>query len=115
MKMEPKAKLKIKSIILEQIANLESIIPQLQAGAKPVEPDVSLGRITRMEAINEKSVKEANLNKSKRRLVLLQKTLLKLDDDNFGICARCGEEIPFKRLAIMPESIVCMDCLQNRD
>ncbi|MCP4715287.1 MAG: hypothetical protein GY868_09235, partial [Deltaproteobacteria bacterium] len=33
-----------------------------------------------------------------------------IDDPDFGLCAECGEPIPFKRLMIMPGSTLCVGC-----
>jgi DnaK suppressor protein len=36
--------------------------------AKPVSPDVTIGRLSRMDAINNKSVAESALHKAKEKL-----------------------------------------------
>lgn len=38
-----------------------------------------------------------------------------LERGRYGICARCGEEIPLERLKAVPFAIYCVDCQQGRD
>jgi DnaK suppressor protein len=44
------------------------------------------------------------------RLALLQAAERRMDEGTYGICADCGDEMAFERLAIFPESATCMGC-----
>jgi DnaK suppressor protein len=35
--------------------------------------------------------------------------------DEFGICEECDEDIPIRRLELMPHATLCADCQANRD
>jgi DnaK suppressor protein len=51
-----------------------------------------------------------------RELVLLrkiEKTLKKIEDGEFGVCERCGEEIGFKRLEARPVAELCIRCKEE--
>jgi DnaK suppressor protein len=100
----------IKDIIVEQIKHLEQEIELLKEKTKPIPPDCSLGRLTRLEAISQQQVHEHALRASEIRLNKLNFILRKVDSENFGICAQCEVEIPFERLKIIPESTICVDC-----
>ena len=58
----------IRDKIINEIDSLETDIISLVEASKPVAPDVAIGRLTRMEAINSKGINEANLRSSKSRL-----------------------------------------------
>lgn len=96
--------------INDEISKTEQSIKDLEEQNKPIEPDVSLGRLTRMDAINNKSVIEASLNQSKLRLNSLNNALTKIGSEDFGICIGCDEEIPIARFLIRPESVYCVNC-----
>ena len=81
--------------------------------AKPVAPDEAIGRLTRMEAINSKSINEAALNKAKNRLNRLKSARQMIEDPDYGICRACGEPIPFARLLIVPDSSMCVQCAET--
>ena len=79
---------------------------------KPIAPENSIGRISRMDAINNKSVVEAVLRETKNKMAQLQIMKNKMNDANFGICAKCTQIIPFGRLMIRPHSKFCVNCAQ---
>ncbi|MFA4972714.1 MAG: RNA polymerase-binding protein DksA [bacterium] len=57
-----------------------------------------------------------NLRLRDRELVLLKKidkTLKKMEDGEFGICERCGEEIGVKRLDARPVAELCIRCKEE--
>ncbi len=88
----------------------EAGIAEYKEMTKPVEPDVAIGRISRMDAINNKSVMEAALREAEATLRRLLAASEKIDDPDFGICTKCHAEIPIKRLMIMPDSTKCVKC-----
>jgi len=108
MTAEERTDLKIK--IKEQIEETKVKIEELEELSKPIEPDISLGRITRMDAINNKSVAEAALRTAKRKLGKLQHALSKIDSPDFGSCTVCKRPIHPKRIMLMPESSRCVRC-----
>ena len=108
MTKEEKGLLKVK--IHETIATLENEIIHLEEVAAPVSPENSIGRVSRMDAINNKSVAEASLRSAKRKLANLKHALTKMDLPNFGDCARCKQPIPSARLMYMPDSPYCVRC-----
>ncbi len=111
--MNIKEKEGIRLAILETIEDLKKSIETFKKLSQPVSPDNAIGRITRMEAINSKSMNEASLVKSTHRLTRLQKSLGMLDDPDFGYCINCEEPIPYKRLLILPETSLCVPCAQK--
>lgn len=77
---------------------------------KPIAPENSIGRISRMDAINNKSVVEAALRESKQKLLDLEKIINKSNNKDFGVCIICKLEIPYGRLMIRPNSQKCVNC-----
>lgn len=59
-----------------------------------------------------------NLRLRDRELVLLKKidkTLQKIEEGDFGVCERCGEEIGFKRLEARPVTDLCIRCKEEQE
>ena len=113
MKQEDKDELR--SLIQTEMATLRHDIEGLEQQTQPIAPDRSIGRLTRMEAIQSKSISEANLRKARTRLNQLDKALNRIDEASFGICVRCGNPIPIKRLMLVPESTACVRCPRRRE
>ena len=103
-------KINIKQSINDEIAKVNILIIDLELQNKPIAPDVSLGRLTRMDAINTKGVIESSLNQARLRLNSLNNALTKVDKEDFAICLGCGEYIPIGRILIRPESVYCVSC-----
>ena len=112
--MNEKQKTELTALIHKEIKELKLTIERVKETVQPVALDDAIGRLTRMEAINAKSISEANLRSSKVRLGNLEHALNHLDDPEFGICAGCDEPIPFGRLMVMPESKMCVKCIESR-
>ncbi len=111
--MNEHEKKQLEDRIRGKIESVNNDIESYAELSKPVSPDSSIGRLTRMEAINSKSINEASLNNAKNTLSRLKKTLKMLDDPDFGYCYGCEDAIPFARLMIMPESTYCVKCAEK--
>jgi DnaK suppressor protein len=111
--MTQKEKDTIKETIIQEIASLETQIETLQEKVKPIAPDCSLGRLTRLEAMGEQHVNNKILDESKIRLTRLKNALLRIDKPMFGICIECEEEIGIGRMRVRPESVRCVECANN--
>jgi len=103
-------KQKIKSAIIATKADIES----LKESVKPISPENSIGRVSRMDAINNKGVAERIMRSTKRKLNSLEKAYHKIDAPNFGECTNCGNHIQEARLMYMPESTECIRCAARR-
>lgn len=94
----------------EKLQKLDKKIEELEELCKPVSPDNAIGRLSRMDAINNRAVNERTLNSNKNKANKLRKALEKLDDPDFGICIICKKPISVGRLTAMPESDKCVNC-----
>jgi DnaK suppressor protein len=108
--MESSARKKIAVQIQDRMQQLKADIAAYKELVRPVSPDNAIGRLTRMEAINSKSINEAALAKARDSLARLERALAHLDDPDFGLCRECAEPIPPARLMILPETDLCVQC-----
>ena len=100
----------LRTHILAQLNETDSLIASLQESSQPVQPDNAIGRLSRMEAIHDQQMLQANLRSAEARKIRLQRALAEIDSDEYGICVRCEETIAFERLRLIPESRVCVAC-----
>ena len=101
---------KLENEINNLIDQLNQEIADLEESAKPVAPENSIGRISRMDAINNKSVIEVSLRNRKRKRSKLRIALSNLKKPGFGLCISCKRPINPKRLMLLPESDKCVRC-----
>jgi len=112
MKKEDKDNIKAK--IQEDIITLKKQIDILIEKTKPISPDCSLGRLTRLEAMGEMHVNNRVLDESKIRLTRLTNALSRVEKKMFGICIECEEPIGIGRMSIRPESVRCVECAGSK-
>jgi DnaK suppressor protein len=101
----------------ELAADLRSLLDELHAalelsaeGAKPVDLDQPIGRISRVEALQQQSMARATREGHRSRLDQVKLALSALEEDEYGLCRRCEEPIGFKRLKARPETPLCVAC-----
>ena len=105
-----------------QVAGLKSSLEQLQSElqqqldrAKEATATVNLdqtllGRVSRMDAMQQQSVALSTLNLTRKKLQRVQSALRDIDSGDYGFCKRCDEEIGFSRLKVQPEANLCIHC-----
>ncbi len=108
--MTKQEKAKLKENIIVKIALFKEQIEELKEITKPIEPDCAIGRVSRMDAINNRSVNEAALRQKQKQLIGLEYAIKNINDKKFGICITCGQSIPLGRILIMPGSKRCVNC-----
>ena len=97
----------------EAIEAQRTLIASLSETSKPVAPDNAIGRLSRMEALNDRAVSEASLNAARHKLSRLETALGKVDQPDFGICVGCDNPIPPARILLMPEATRCVPCAER--
>lgn len=112
--MTAEDKKQLKQKILELIEKYEQDIKETEAMTQPISPENSIGRVSRMDAINNKSVMEASLRNKISKRNKLKSALSKIDTDGFGVCISCKKVINPARLMFMPESTKCIRCADKR-
>ena len=108
--MNPTQKKEFLTILKKEIIETSLKIKKYTELCKPIAPENSIGRISRMDAIINKSVTESALRESTKKLLQLESVNKKINDKNFGKCIVCNKEIPYGRLIIRPNSQKCINC-----
>lgn len=103
-------KAEIQARIEEELIITSKKIEEYRELTKPISPENAIGRVSRMDAINNKSINDAALRKAELKFNNLKVALSKLDDADFGICRKCHQAIPIGRLLLMPQVITCVNC-----
>ncbi len=111
--MKAEERKQLREHIEKKMKRLIRQISELKDLTKPVEPDCAIGRVSRMDAINNKSVNESALLKKQDQLNGLHLAIEDIDKDDFQNCIVCGHEIPLQRMFIMPESRKCTNCANH--
>lgn len=79
-------------------------------GVRPVELDQPIGRLTRMDAIQQQKMAQASRRNVERRARQVAAALNAAREDEYGLCRRCEEPVGYDRLKVKPESPFCIKC-----
>ena len=95
-----------------EIAELRALRDSSRESRAPVILDQQLvGRLSRMDAMQQQSMDLAKEERRAKRLAILAAALKRMDEDEFGYCLGCGEDIPPARLDVDPAVTLCVDCV----
>lgn len=97
------------------VDELVTMVEQTRSGSKPVDLDEPIGRLSRMDAMQQQRMTQANRAAAQRRLAHARSALARLDADDYGECQSCGEDVGFKRLKAAPETPFCVECQGRRE
>ncbi len=101
--------------LLNRQREIDTQFEQTQEMSQPVSPDPAIGRLTRQDAMQQQQM----TLESRRRLELqrtqIETALDRLEKGAFGVCVLCKEPIALQRLEIVPESPLCVPCLERRN
>ena len=112
MPMDKRQLKAVQKKLLNEIEITQLKIREYTELCKPIAPENAIGRISRMDAINNKSVIEAALRQEKNKMQQLKIMKTKMIDADFGSCIKCKKHIPLGRLMIRPHSKFCVDYAQ---
>ncbi len=110
--MNKKQKEKIREQIQEEIEKTEILIYEYKTLIKPIVPDCAIDNVSRMNTVASQDIPKEALLKAQKKLQNLLFAQKNIDNKGFGICARCGANIPLKRILLVPQSKYCVKCAQ---
>ena len=94
---------------------LASQLQSSDAAAKPVDLDQPIGRLSRIDAIAQQSMAQANRQAAQLRARQVEAAIGRIDDEEYGDCLACGAGIGFPRLKAKPEAPLCLGCQSQRE
>ena len=101
----------LRQSIMDEIAELDRLRGLARDNRAPVELDEqSIGRLSRMDAMQQQAMHIANDTRRQHRYAALSAALKRMDDGDYGYCHQCDEMIGAGRLAIDPATMLCVQC-----
>ena len=85
-------------------------------GDETVELDQSrVGRLSRMDAMQEQAMSVERKRRHGLELKKIASALQRMEEDEYGYCLHCGEDIAIKRLELDPAAALCIDCANKAE
>jgi len=108
--MKPEERNQIRLSIKAEIKKLEQTISSLTELAESEVQSDANDWFSSKESNVSKEVNDIALVKAKQSIRILDEVLKRIDSPDFGICIRCGKEIPFERMQAVPTARSCVNC-----
>ena len=98
-------------LLLDTQTEIKELLDVSAEAAGVVTLDQSkVGRLSRMDAMQQQQMANANRAAYQRRLQHIDQALKLIAEGEYGYCGGCGETIHPQRLKLRPESTLCVDC-----
>ncbi len=94
---------------------LHKLLADTSDGAQPVSLDEPIGRLSRVAAMQQQSMLQANRRTARVRLARVEAALRRHANGEYGRCVDCEEEIGYARLKAQPEAAFCFECQESRE
>jgi DnaK suppressor protein len=94
---------------------LESVLADSRNAVKPVDLDEPIGRVSRIDAIQQQQMAQASREGLVLRARQVRAALERFAEGTYGVCVSCEENVGFPRLKALPETPLCMACQNRRE
>lgn len=105
----------LRGLLRQMQQELISLLKTSSEGALPVALDQPIGRLSRMDAMQQQNMIQANRGSARKQLELVNTALRRIGENDYGDCLACEEPIPFSRLKVKPETPLCIDCQRVKE
>jgi len=78
--------------------------------AEPVQLDTSIGRLSRMDAMQSQQMAMEMQRRLKNRLMRIENTYKRMEKGTYGLCGKCNRPISEERLEFQPDAVFCIQC-----
>jgi len=75
-----------------------------------VELDTSIGRLSRMDAMQNQQMALELRRRRENQLLRIDNAFKRMDQGRYGKCGKCGKLIDEARLEIFPDVVTCVAC-----
>ena len=102
-------------LLLVECRDLECQLQRSEEGAKPVQLGTPIGRLSRMDAIQQQEMTRAGRLTLETKLRQVRSSLDAYGRGVYGVCRFCEEPIGYHRLKARPEAPFCLACQDRRE
>ena len=78
-----------------------------------VELDTSIGRLSRMDAMQHQQMALELKRRRENQLLRIENAYKRMDEGRYGVCGKCRKPIDEARLEVFPDVVTCISCSQD--
>ena len=98
---------------LEVLASAEGA--QQQEGLPKELDQTRVGRLSRMDAMQQQAMSQAAARLAAAEQQRIKTALARIEDEEYGYCILCDNEIAEKRLNFDPSILTCISCAEQAE
>ncbi len=107
--------LELEQRLIELQQELKQLLRTSEVGTHPVDLGQPIGRLSRMDAMQQQNMAKASRRSHEIRLQQISAALCAIKEGEYGLCKGCVEPIGFGRLTARPETPFCVGCQSRRE
>ncbi len=100
----------MRALLTARVQDIRTTLGHMEGTTAPVSPDNAIGRLTRLDAMQATSLRQALARDHQVELGQLERALDAIEAGTYGTCRRCGEAIAEARLRARPQVFLCLTC-----
>ena len=101
------------------LAQKQSLLKAQETGdqaEQTVELDQTrMGRLSRMDAMQAQAMSKETGRRRRQKLLQIDAALQRIEEDDYGYCQECGEDIAPARLEVDPTVRLCISCATAKE
>lgn len=98
-------------VLFQRLEEVRDLLATAIRESAPVALDQTAnGRLTRMDAMQQAAMASARRIRLENEVRKLQAAIERLEEGTYGLCCRCGVDIPQQRLTVDPAAPFCAGC-----
>jgi len=103
---------RFKKQLQEMEAELRAAVEGKADATAPVALDTSIGRLSRMDAIQSQQMALGLKARQQQQLLRVRNALQAIAQGTYGRCRRCQGPIALERLEAQPDAVLCVSCAE---
>jgi len=108
--MSPQRVQQFKEKLEALVLDLRGSPADAKGDSVPVALDTSIGRLSRMDAMQSQQMALALKQRQQNQLLRVERSLQAIREGTFGNCRKCGQPIGEDRLEAQPDAVLCAQC-----
>ena len=105
---------RLKTQLIDLKASLLQQEDEHKQSIQAVELDqAKVGRLSRMDAMQAQEMALETARRCTKHIIEVEKALLRIESDDYGVCIECDESINIRRLEFYPACVYCIGCAEK--
>jgi DnaK suppressor protein len=113
--LTPDQREELYQLLLAEQVRLEAHFALSEEGSKPVQLGTPIGRLSRMDAIQQQQMTRASRSTLEVKRRQVEASLAEHAKGVYGECRSCEEPIGYPRLRARPEAPFCLSCQDSKE